>query len=99
MQKRGEGNPLCNGEGRSQRCRCAAGLKNIQSRFEQAFRGLQERDFQEVKTNRTSDGLKLLGFTFMVVNLRKLNKYTKERQLLTLQKRETEQCTKKKTHI
>lgn len=57
-------------EGGSQGGRWEAGLQNSQSRSEQAFRGLQERDFQEDKTNRTFSDLKLLrGFTFMMENL------------------------------
>lgn len=97
MQKRGEENPQGNRKGRSQGGRCAVGLENNQYRFGQAFRGLQERDFQEDKTNRKFDGLQLWGgFIFMVENLRKPNKHTKKRQLLTLGKTETKKLYKKR---
>lgn len=96
-QKRHEGNPQGDREGRSQGGRCAAGLANGPSRFERARRGLQERDFQEDKTNRTLEGLKLFGgFTFMVEKLRKLKKHTKEKQLLTLGKTENKKVYKKR---
>lgn len=81
VQKRSEGNPHGDGEGRSQSGRCAEGLEDSQSGFEQAFKGLQERNFQEDKINRIFAGLKIFsGFIFVIENLRKLNKHTKERQ-------------------
>ena len=61
-----------------------------------AIQKAPERDFQEDKNNRTSGGLKLWGgFIFMVENLRKLNKHTKERQLLTSGTTETKKLYKK----
>jgi len=96
MQKRGEENPWGNRKGRSQGGRCAVGLEK-QVQIWAAIQKSPERDFQEDKNIRTSGGLKLWGgFIFMGENLRKPNKHTKERQLLTSGKTETKKLYKKR---
>lgn len=86
-------------EGGSQGSRCT-GLENNQFRCEQTFRELQERDFQEDKMNRTFDDLKLSGgFTFIVKNLRKLNKHTKRKMITNWGKTENKMFYKKKRHF